>query len=354
MKSRFLDLRNCHELLPTGNGLNLIARLDECLHAINDRPGELLGSIDALIRQNERTQKRTRGSQRLCSSPIEIAQDSNLENRVVHTQAVERRFRGSAKLHTVLGYKDGMERKTTVPLQFLLKGWGDASIGYQCYVHTIAHNLNRIRNFDELLARNLSNSDTYYYVGITSRNWLLRLDEHVREMWQGNRRLFYTAWRERYGMSDVHFASTLSDVNLSFEDAMNWEEVHVDKFASDQYGLNMIPGGFKGLRLLHEHRIIGRLDITLEERDKAIGEFARQNPRRGIPNPFIAELWRDDEYYLKVIESRPKTLSPDQVRQIRRLAASRRPIAEIAQEVGALNELQVKNVISGKYYRRME
>jgi hypothetical protein len=116
----------------------------------------------------------------------------------------------------------------------------------------------------------------------------------------------------------------------------------------------MISGGFKGLRELHEHGIINRQNISVEDRDKAIEKFIRRNPRKGIPNPFIAELWKDDEFYLKVMEARPKTLSPEQVREIRRLARQNWSFNQIVEEVGALNELQVKNVIAGKTYTRIK
>lgn len=133
---------------------------------------------------------------------------------------------------------------------------------------------------------------------------------------------------------------------------MNWEERFVDGLGPKS--LNMIPCGFEGLRHLYEHRITDRLSIPLEERDRAIAEYVRQHPRKGIPNPFISELWQDDEFYLKVIEARPKTLSPGQVRRIRELAEKGRPVPEIAAEVGARNELQVRNVISGRYYKRIK
>ena len=155
-------------------------------------------------------------------------------------------------------------------------------------------------------------------------------------------------------MTDVHFSSYLSDINLTFEDAMNWEEQKVDRIAYGPNGLNMIPGGFKGLELLHKLRISDRIDLSLEDRDKAIAEFVRRNPRKGIPNPFIAELWKDDEYYLKVIEARPKTLSPSQVKKIRELVKIGRSVSEIAEEVDALNEMQVKNVIAGRTYGRIQ
>lgn len=191
-------------------------------------------------------------------------------------------------------------------------------------------------------------------MGITGRDWLLRLREHIGEIRRGSRKRFHTAWRESMGMNDVLFTSSLIDLNQTFEDAMNWEERNVDRVAYGPNGLNMIPGGFKGLKFLHKHRITDRINIPLEERDKAIADFVRGNPRKGIPNPFIAELWKDDEFYLKVIEARSNTLSQEQVKMIRELNELGRSVAEITKEVGALNEPQVKRVIEGKTYTRYQ
>lgn len=49
----------------------------------------------------------------------------------------------------------------------------------------------------------------------------------------------------------MHFASFLKDINLTEDEAMDWEEHCVEKIASDESGLNMIPVGKKGLQLLH-------------------------------------------------------------------------------------------------------
>jgi hypothetical protein len=354
MKSVFLDLRNCLGLLPQGHGLRLAQRLDECLRQLNNKQGILYGSIDMLVRRNETTRGRTRASERLCNSPLEVGQASFLANGIGNTQAIERGGPGPARLHTVLVYENGTTRKTTVPLQFLLKGWGDANDGHQCYVHTISRGWDKVQTGDHLRERlGTDSSDDYYYVGITGRNWLARLDEHFGEMRRDNRRKFYRIWRESLGMSDVHYISTLMEVNLTYEDAMNWEEVYVDRIAHGPNGLNMIPGGFKGLKLLHTLRIIDRMDISLEDRERAIADYIRRNPRKGIPNPFIAELWKDDEFYLKNIEAKERNLRADQVRKIRELASTGRSIADIREEVGARNELQVKNVITGRYYHRI-
>lgn len=353
MGTRFVDVQNCRALLPQAHGLAVIERLEACLQGINDQPGPTRGAVRRLIRHNKKTQDQQIGSMRYLDSPIEIAQIAHVGTGWINLQAVTRPDRGPAKLHACLVYPNGMNWKTIVPLQFLLKGWGDANAGHQGYCHVISRNVTEVRIREDGRVGSPDDSDEFYYVGITGRNWLHRLSEHLYEIGRGSRKRFHAAWRESLGMDDVHFASSLMDINMTYEQAMKWEEVAVERFAYGPNGLNMIPGGFKGLQFLHEHRITDRPRIPLDDRDRAIAEYVRQNPRKGVPNPYLSELWKDDDYYLKVIEARPKTLSADQVREIRRMSSEGFSIGEIADEVGALNEIQVKNVVAGRTYRRV-
>lgn len=204
----------------------------------------------------------------------------------------------------------------------------------------------------EYSKRDAWNND-YTYVGITGRNWIQRFSEHMNETKRECRYRFHKAIREALDMKNILFSSWLENINMTKDEAMNWEEKKVDSIASDDNGLNMIPGGYKGLKELHKHRVIKSMDISLEERDIAIREYIKKHPRKGMPNPFISELWEDDEYYLRVIEARPKTLSPNQVRQIRALTEMGWSVSQITGEVNALNERQVENVLAGRTYRRI-
>ena len=353
MRLKLLDKKNCRALLPPFDGLNIDKILDEYLHRqVNHSGGYLPESVNALITHNRNTTNQSRGSERLCDSPIDVALIYHVGNQELDLKGLKNPIMGPSNLHTILEYKDGTTWKIIIPLQFLLKGWGDANYGYQCYVHTISNNMSQINTFTDMQTREANASDDYPYIGITGRNWLLRFREHIGEMGRGSRKRFHRAWRENMGTPDVHFISHLVNINLIYENAMDWEEYYVD--IAGPNSLNMIPGGFKGLKHLFEHKITERTDITLEERDRAIAIYAKQNPRKGIPNPFIAELWKDDEYYLKIIEARPKTLSPAQVRKIREMARMGWPVAKIKEEVGALNDRQVKNVIAGNTYSRIK
>lgn len=332
------------------NGIPMVRALDDYLaQEVNDKSGSLVGAVDALIRRN-RASLHLHGSRRLCNANFHVAQRYDGRKGQVHVRSVEKPDDAPALLYTILIYYNGLTWRTVTPLQFVLKGWGNADLGYQCYVHTVAKKPSA--TMDQSLPGYAQLDDGYHYAGVTGRNWLLRLREHTREMRDGTGKRFHRAWSQFFGMSEVYFSSELKDVNLSKDEAMDWEERAVDDLGPSS--LNMIPGGYKGLQFLHELRITDRVDISLEDRDRAIVEYVRQHPRKGKPNPFISELWKNDDFYLKIMESRPKTLSPDQVRTIRKLAQAGRPVPEIAEEVDALNELQVRNVISGRYYGRVE
>ncbi len=354
MKAKYLDTKNCHSLLPSGHGVSVLSKLEACLKDIDTRNSKSRGSIGRLIEQNARTNQLKDGLSRLVGSPIDIAIIVYPADKAFNIQAIESPISGPSKLHYVLEMQDSISWKAVVPLQYLIKNWGDANSGYQCYIHTISQNVPRKGTFEDLHKFQTTNEGSYYYAGITSRNWLIRLDEHMREIRQGNRRKFYQAWRDNLGLKQVVFSSALINVNASFEDAMDWEEKYVDRFASDRYGLNMIPGGFKGLSNLHKLGLTSRERITLGEREAALDQYVKLNPKKGIPNPFISQLWQDDEYYERINVAHPKRLSAGQVKQIRDLAATGMSPIRIMLEVDALNEIQVKKVIAGITYKRVK
>lgn len=190
------------------------------------------------------------------------------------------------------------------------------------------------------------------YVGITKRNWLKRMREHINEVESGSNKTFHSAWREFKGDSKVLFTSELIVLNHTYDQIMNWEEAIVDEQMQLGTSLNMIPGGFKGLKFLHQHRIITSREIPLSERDSAIDKYAAEH-QSGIPNLLVSDLWKDPEYAEKVICGWEGRLSVEQVREIRKKNAAGISVAEIVKSVKAKNELQVVRVIKGITYSRI-
>jgi hypothetical protein len=246
-------------------------------------------------------------------------------------------------LHIQVKEATELTRAISVPLQPLMEGYGDVTEGHQGYSHSIAF-LDSAGSF----------IDQVYYIGVTSRNWLARMEEHMAEIRGGSNKRFHAAWRAYAGDSSVLLNSELIVLNHSFQGIMDWEEEQVDAHMSAGKSLNMIPGGFKGLRFLHQHKVTDRADISWEERDRAIAEYvSRAGVKAGVPNLFLAELWRDDAFYLKVLAGRTDVLTPGQVLAIRDLAAKGQKPQQIFKAVGARNVEQVKRVLDGKTYRRI-
>lgn len=352
--TKYLDRENCRALLPDIENLPLIDQLENCLSAINDNSSKYQGLLKKLRKQNSKSSNYLSSTDRLLPCSLDIAIMAYPSTGNISVQARQMPDPSPCRLNIVLDLSSDTSWRATMPLQFLLKDWGDANKGYQGYTHVINHSLPRMGTLMQMRERQANDKDSYYYVGITGRNWLQRLKEHYGEIKQGSRKKFHRAWRESMGMNNVLIISELRAINMSYEEAMNWEEERVDKIASDEHGLNMIPGGFKGLRLLHKLGITSKVQIPLDERERAIDRYIQRNPRKGIPNLFVKALWEDDSHYLKVISGQAKLLTPSQVYKIRELNAKGLLPGKIAEEVGALNIKQVKKVISGRTYRRIE
>ncbi len=140
----------------------------------------------------------------------------------------------------------------------------------------------------------------------------------------------------------------------SFEQIMSWEEDFVDRYMELGVSLNMIPGGFKGMRFLHKHRLLSSDRVSVKERDAALVKYQRQHPKAGIPNLLISELWKDDEYAARIICGHEGRLSVQQVHEIRKLNGMGIPLEKIMKLVEASNVQQVKRVISGETYTRIQ
>ncbi|NTV25430.1 MAG: hypothetical protein HGB01_04385 [Chlorobiaceae bacterium] len=357
MKFKYISATNCRFLLPGWFDIRILRDFDLFLQEVDDT-SEHKGVIGKMRQKNRLTQGKKTWD-RFLNYDIEICYDMDFCTNVAQLRIQDyydfsdgSRSGFDRRVNSMFSiiHKDGARWTFKIPLQFLLKDWGDANDGHQCYSHCIKLTRNSGNEDDDTSSTGLIEK---CYSGITRRNWLKRLEEHLREVRQGDNKLFHLAWRESIKGKDVVYHSYLQLVNLSYDEAMAWEERYVDTHSLYPKGLNMIPGGFKGLSHLYKHRITDHPIVDLDERDRAIAEFVRQHPRKGMPNPFMTELWKDDEHYLKVISSREKNLMPSQVLKIRELASAGYSITEITRDVGALNEVQVKNVLAERTYKRV-
>ncbi len=236
---------------------------------------------------------------------------------------------------------ENTEWNITVPLLSLFKNAKikqNAHMGYSHYIHF----------FDD---DDVYSEKYYVYDGITKRNWLLRMKEHFREMSQGSNKLFHQTWRAYLGNKKIALTSILCKLNQSYNNIMEWEENEVKWNMEKERSLNMIPGGFEGMKFLHTLRLLDGSSKTVDERNSALSEYER-TAKTG-PNPIIRALWTDDAYAINIICGAEGRLSPEQVCAIREMGMQNISTAQIASQIGALNVGQVQRVLDNKTYTRI-
>ena len=200
MKSKFLDLRNCKALLPPSFAMKEIRHFDEYLEELNNYPGHR-GIVSKLIMHNQKTQN-YKSWERLLSYDIDVCLTLNyqtkqiecrIQDNIAHPEFARTGFnkRVEAQLSNV--YENGTRSTCRMPLQFLLKGWGDANEGYQGYVHSIKYPA--LGTDNEATNSSGIKSNEQSYVGITGRNWFQRFGEHMAETFKGSHKLFHRAWQ---------------------------------------------------------------------------------------------------------------------------------------------------------------
>jgi hypothetical protein len=197
--------------------------------------------------------------------------------------------------------------------------------------------------------------DGYFYVGVTKRSWQKRWAEHRRAIDNNSPLLFHRRFREEREQERITYINhKIMSVTRDLETLYASEEYLVEEHWHDQRRLNMIPGGKSGLRYLRENGMLSERVVPLpDERDKVIATWLEKHPRMGLPAPWVAEKWRNNEWAIAQICGPEGRLSVDQVQAIRNLAKNH-SAAEIAARIGAKNEAQVRRVIDGKTYTRID
>ncbi len=246
--------------------------------------------------------------------------------------------------------------RAEMPLRAILRG-GPALAGtYVVYLHALLSD----------------DGKEFIYYGITKRGWNLRFGEHTKAALAAKLpRLFPQKLGELIEARTEHLAgrkdgrpklagviTSLCAVGIDEEAAMDVEEYLVDKYSlasKHSAGLNMVPGGREGVRALHQ--LSGRSSEELIETEAREEEFIHhfsKRPQQGLAKPGVAAAWNDPAYAEAVICGRDNRLSAEQVREIRYLAATGRDLAFIKLTIGAIDDGQVRRVLAGRTYQRIQ
>ncbi len=363
-----------------------LLEIDDALVQINKGArGGLAGAIDRLVQINKRTRLNTKSWGRLKQGAVLnfavtytfiTFELENTDDYVFSFEAIRHGSPQSPMLMVSFDRCSGSRpadlnkpgdtyvvsrRVISVPLQCVIRNWGESSKGHMIYEHDISP----MDHAQNQLGEQFKSAR---YIGLTSRNWQTRYREHQRDALTGSELLFHTTLASVFpegGVSHIGMGvfevvrrglcltSELEYVNLTHDEAMQVEEKLIEKTLHPA-GLNMIPGGYAGLKLLHKLGFLSREKATVEERNIAAAKYLHQLPRQRNPAPWISDRWQKDEYYEQVVFGRPNTLSKEQVQQIRMFGKDWTFAPEIIARLSGASERQVKDVLSGKYYSRLK
>jgi len=199
MSNQFLDARSCDELL---GGLRygkigslpvslLYFQLEYFLRYAQRDYAADVGTIPHRVREHNLMGSRTRVTSEMLPIDADVvftfdarSQKSDITFKAYFQHSGFERPPDQRRvvLHVLVTETDGLSRSVSLPLQALMMGWGDVTEGHQGYGHSISF-------FDE----EGSHVEQWYYAGITSRNWLERMEEHLQEIRSGSNKRFHAA-----------------------------------------------------------------------------------------------------------------------------------------------------------------
>lgn len=380
---KYIDEKNALAILPIPH--SSILEIDKMLTEVDaGRYGNKEGAISKLVSINKKSRHTRRSWGRLASSnKVDLAITYNFisfdeqENYGKYFYSYNARSHGTPQAPMLMlsfdrisgsTPQDDLETKpeqsvlsrrvVSVPLQCILRHWGNVENGYMIY----EHNLSAMDNADHQF-------ESISYIGLTSRNWQTRYKEHQRDALTGSELLFHTSLAGvintdsicQRGMGPFEIVragacllSELQYINLSYEEAMEIEERMIERSTLHPKGLNMIPGGFAGTKYLHKLGYLTKDRATVEDRDLAAARCLIENPRKKISAPWVQANWANDEFYEGVIFKRENTLNKEQVLSIRKYGNDWGFDAEVISNLVGANIRQVRDVLSGKYYARVQ
>jgi hypothetical protein len=122
------------------------------------------------------------------------------------------------------------------------------------------------------------------YIGITKRDILTRMREHGYKAETNTGSLLHSVWYQLVHQGiPMHPVIQISGSADSLGKIYALEEEAVAKYTLAPMGLNAIPGGMAGIRMMHQLRLLTSTRVGIKERDEAIERLQRGGFEHGSP-----------------------------------------------------------------------
>lgn len=124
------------------------------------------------------------------------------------------------------------------------------------------------------------------YFGITSRNVTTRFLEHLRLAKKNSGSMLHSVWHSMMDYPEVVPTVSIHRMAFTLDEIYAIEEKAVREWSLAPMGLNAIPGGWEGIKMLHTLGLTNKRKIKLitpEDRDDALAKLERLNHPHGSP-----------------------------------------------------------------------
>jgi hypothetical protein len=122
------------------------------------------------------------------------------------------------------------------------------------------------------------------YIGVTKRGYMTRFHEHENKAETNTGYLLHSVWhsllQEGIEMNPVIQIGATADTLKAIYDL---EEEAVEKMTLTPKGLNAIPGGMAGIKMMHELRLLTSTKVGVDERDAALEALQQRSHAHGSP-----------------------------------------------------------------------
>jgi hypothetical protein len=319
----------------------------------------------------------------LCPRISTLYKSTDYKIAVNYKEASPSEYTGS---HLIVGYyKQKTLNSFIVPLEYLL-GFNENLVlrdgSYQVYSHTILSSDNQaviIKDLeairDNYLYGNMPSIQQFHkdnmaiYIGITRRTWLERYRQHCNAMCRGSNLLFHRALRGEF----CHIGNLehiVERAGLTEKQAMEIEESEVEKRSLHWLhpsGLNMIPGGYAGLKCVHNfadrtgYKI--KQELNADNLESVLVDVQQATLKKNFKttnikrvNDEIGRLWREDiNYRINVTTNHQNRFSFGQIQAARIWEASgwtKEKILESLQKIDTkkISMDQLDRLLKGETY----
>jgi hypothetical protein len=218
--------------------------------------------------------------------------------------------------HLIVSLKyNGQKSEFICPLQLILTGFESKvcnAKSYQVYEHTLIKKKDKELDIE---TRSTFLEGSASYVGMTKRSWKTRYKEHQSAAKRGSKLLFHRAIREEFFpvLTSEHI---ILRAGITSEEALLIEEVEVDsRTLSSKYknGLNMIPGGHAGLKIISKMANIHKSKLDPDKNEVVLETALACSKGEKIHN-----LWKQDlDYRIKVLTSGHNRFSYNEILKVR-------------------------------------